>query len=144
MRPVEDLGNRLRAVGGRMTPQRQRVYDAVAAGAHVTPEVIVARIGEDGGKPLPPSTVYRALEALEALGVVGHTHLDHHAPTYHLAGHSSHIHLVCQTCGRVQECEVDLAAGFNGNVEAVNGFVPDMTHMAVHGQCAECAHRSAP
>lgn len=124
-----------------MTTQRQRVYDAVQDGAHATPETILARVAEDGGRALPPSTIYRALDALEEFGLIGHTHLDHHAPTYHLAGHSSHIHMVCRTCGAVGECPVELAQAFTGNVRALNGFDLDMTHMAIHGLCADCAAR---
>ena len=131
-----------------MTPQRQRVLDAVAALAHATPDGVVARVSADGGPPLATSTVYRALEALESLGIVGHTHLDHHAPSYHLADHADHVHLVCRSCGRVQQCDRQAADAFIGNVLEATGFVADVTHMAVHGECAECAsgpdgHQSA-
>jgi Fur family ferric uptake transcriptional regulator len=122
-----------------MTPQRQRVLDAVTTLGHATPEEVVDRVGADGDAALAPSTVYRALEALESLGVVGHTHLDHRAPSYHLADHADHIHLVCRTCGRVDECPKALADQFAGNVLAARGFVADVTHMAVHGECSQCA-----
>ena len=138
---VEDIGARLRAQGRRMTPQRQRVLDAVARLSHATPEEIAARASGDGGPRLSPSTVYRALEALESLGAVTHTHLDHHAPAYHLAEHADHIHLVCRVCGRVEQCDRDLADGFAGNVLAAKGFEADVTHMAIHGRCRECARR---
>lgn len=124
-----------------MTPQRQRVLDSVARLGHATPEDVVVGVAEDGGPALAPSTVYRALDALESLGVVGHTHLDHRAPSYHLADHATHIHLVCRTCGRVDECPKELADGFAGNVLAGTGFVADVTHMAIHGECSTCARR---
>ncbi|SDP45775.1 nickel uptake regulator, Fur family [Pedococcus dokdonensis] len=138
---MHDVGERLRAEGRRMTPQRQRVLDAVARLGHATPEDVVTGVAEDGGQALAPSTVYRALEALESLGVVGHTHLDHRAPSYHLADHATHIHLVCRTCGKVDECPKELADGFAGNVLAGSGFVADVTHMAIHGECSTCATR---
>lgn len=122
-----------------MTPQRQRVLDAVAGAGHATPDEVVELVAADGGARLAPSTVYRALEALESLGVVGHTHLDHRAPSYHLADHATHIHLVCRRCGHVDECPESLAHGFVGNVLAANGFVADVTHMAVHGECSACS-----
>jgi len=138
---VDDVGERLRAQGRRMTPQRQRVLEAVATLGHATPEDVVEKVGVDGGPALAPSTVYRALEALESLDVLGHTHLDHHAPSYHLADHADHIHLVCRSCGRVEQCDRTLADGFTGNVLQARGFVADVTHMAVHGLCATCAIR---
>lgn len=133
------MGEALRAQGRRMTPQRRRVLDVVSRAGHVTPEQVVELVAGDGGDRLAPSTVYRALEALESLGVVTHTHLDHRAPSYHLADHATHIHLVCRRCGRVDECPRDLADGFVGNVLAASGFVADVTHMAVHGECAACS-----
>ena len=136
---MQDIGEQLRAQGMRMTMQRQRVLDAVAALGHATPEDVVAQVARDGGPALAPSTVYRALDALESLGVVGHTHLDHRAPSYHLADHADHIHLVCRSCGRVEECPRELAQEFTGNVLAHNGFVADVTHMAIHGRCSACA-----
>jgi len=138
---VHDLGEQLRARGRRMTPQRQRVLDAVAALGHATPEDVGARVSADGGVALAPSTIYRTLEALESLGIVSHTHLDHGAPTYHLADHADHVHLVCRTCGRVQQCDRRYADPFTANVLQSTGFVADVTHMAVHGECAACASR---
>jgi len=123
-----------------MTSQRRRVLEAVARLGHGTPEEVVAGVASDGGPALAPSTIYRALDALEDLGVVGHTHLDHRAPSYHLADHADHIHLVCRDCGRVEECPRGLADGFAGNVLHHNGFVADVTHMAIHGRCSTCAN----
>ncbi len=136
---MQDVGDRLRAQGRRMTPQRARVLAALTHLGHATPEDVVEVVAADGAPALAPSTVYRALEALESLGVVAHTHLDHKAPSYHLAEHADHIHLVCRSCGTVQECPKSLADEFVGNVLRAQGFVADVTHMAVHGQCSACA-----
>jgi Fur family ferric uptake transcriptional regulator len=136
---MHDVGEQLRARGRRMTSQRQRVLDAVRELAHATPEEVVAAVAADGGPPLAPSTVYRALDALEELAVVSHTHLDHRAPSFHLAEHADHIHLVCRDCGRVEQCPSELADGFAGNVLRDKGFVADVTHMAIHGRCSSCA-----
>ena len=97
---VSDLGERLRARGKRMTPQRERVLAAVGRLGHATPDEIVAAVAPTAA-PRPASTVYRALEALRSSALVGHTHLDHRAPTYHLAEHADHLHLVCRGCGWV-------------------------------------------
>ena len=91
---------------------------------------------------LPLSTIYRNLEALEELGVVTHTHLDHRAPTYHLAEHADHLHLVCLGCGSVTESPIGEADAFVGNLLAREGFVADVKHMAIHGWCAACSQQS--
>lgn len=138
---MPDLGDALRAQGKRMTPQRRRILDALGRLEHATPDEVAAAVEADGGPSLPASTIYRGLEVLEELGFVDHTHLDHRAPSYHLAGHSDHIHLVCLGCGRVAEAPVAQAAAFVGNLRAAHGFDADVTHMAVHGWCADCLAR---
>ena len=136
---MTDLGSALRARGMRLTPQRRRIIGALANLEHGTPDAVAARVADDGGPVLPLSTIYRGLEALEELGFVSHTHLDHRALTYHLADHATHIHLVCLGCAAVTEAPVAVAAGFAGNLRQVTGFEADVTHMAIHGWCSDCA-----
>lgn len=139
---MRDLGESLRARGMRLTPQRERIISAVIALGHATPDGLAAAVGRDGGPALSLSTIYRNLEALEQVGVVSHTHLDHHSPTYHLADHADHVHLVCLACGVVIESEVATADQFVGNLLTRHGFVADMKHMAVHGWCEACASQA--
>ncbi|MBC7309115.1 MAG: transcriptional repressor [Actinomycetales bacterium] len=127
----------LRAAGMRVTTTRQRVYAEVARTPHATPEALIESVNASGPR-VPPSSVYRALEALEAAGVVTHTHLDHHAPTYHLAEHHRHLHLVCRVCGAVRESEVGLADELVAALEREHGFAADVTHMAIQGECSSC------
>ena len=138
---MRDLGESLRARGMRLTPQRQRIIEAVTALGHATPDGLAAAVGQDGGPTLSLSTIYRNLEALEQVGVVSHTHLDHRSPTYHLADHAHHVHLVCLSCGAVIESEVATADPYVGNLLARHGFVADVKHMAIHGWCAACSAR---
>ena len=72
-----DLASRLRERGLRVTAQREQVLAAVRRLGHATPEEIAASAGQ-----VDPATVYRTLELLEELGLVGHTHLGHGAPSY--------------------------------------------------------------
>lgn len=139
---MSDLREVLRARGMRLTPQRRRIVDALTRIEHGTPDAVAATVAGDGGPDLPLSTIYRGLDTLEELGIVSHTHLDHRAPTYHLADHATHVHLVCLGCGTVSEAPIAMAAEFAGNVRDATGFDPDVTHMAIHGWCASC--RTAP
>lgn len=123
----------------RLTPQRRRIVDALAQLEHGTPDAIAGEVVRDGGGALPLSTIYRGLEALEELGVVAHTHLDHRAPAYHLADHATHVHLVCLGCGSVSQAPLSLAADFAQSLLAATGFEADVTHMAIHGWCPACA-----
>jgi Fur family ferric uptake transcriptional regulator len=126
----------------RLTPQRVRILDAVRALDHATPDGLAAAVARDGGPALSLSTIYRNLEALESVGIVSHTHLDHRSPTYHLSEHADHIHLVCLSCGAVIESAVTTADPFVGNLLTRYGFVADVKHMAIHGWCASCSARA--
>lgn len=132
-----DLAGTLRAAGLRVTATRERVYAAVTATPHSTPDALIERINASS-PALPPSSVYRALDCLEEVGVVSHTHLDHRAPTYHLADHAQHLHLVCRLCGAVAESPAGLADDLVADLAREHGFVADVTHMAIQGECAQC------
>lgn len=139
---MNDLGTRLRAAGRRLTPQRQQVLAAVESLGHATPEQIVETVSASGETPMALSTVYRSLEALQELGLVSHTHVDHRVPSYHLASHASHIHVVCRDCGSVGEAPVDVAEEFVARLGSSLGFEADVTHAAIHGRCAQCRKQS--
>jgi Fur family transcriptional regulator, ferric uptake regulator len=141
---MRDLGERLRAKGMRLTRQRERIIDAVRGLGHATPDGLAAAVARDGGPALSLSTIYRNLEALEEVGVVSHTHLDHRSPTYHLFDHADHLHLVCLSCGAVIESPVTTADPLVGNLLSVHGFVADVKHLAIHGWCAACSAPTTP
>jgi Fur family ferric uptake transcriptional regulator len=136
---MNELGERLRAHGMRLTSQRQRVLDAVAGLGHASPEEIVEVVAADGCAAMSASTVYRSLDALQELGLVSHTHVDHRVPSYHLTSHATHVHLVCRRCGWVGEVPVEVAAGFVGALAERTGFAAEVSHAAIHGLCARCA-----
>lgn len=143
--PSGGLEVALRARGLRATPQRRLVHDAVTALGHATPEQVCSRV-QQIAPGVNLSTVYRALELLEELGVVARTRLGPGAPTYFPAAHADHVHLVCRRCGRVGEVDVAAVAALAAGVTRDTGFVPDLAHLALPGTCAAClsASVSAP
>ena len=132
-----DWQSDLRARGYRLTPQRQLVLQAVGALEHATPDDILTEVRRTA-TGVNISTVYRTLDLLEELDLVSHAHLGHGAPTYHLAEHDKHMHLVCRDCEQVIETDVALAAPFAESLRAAHGFETDMRHFAIFGLCADC------
>lgn len=128
----------LRRHGLRLTQPRRRLVAALRRAGHATPEQLAAAVAQEG-PPMALSTVYRNLEALAEAGLVTHTHLDHGPPSYHLVDHGVHLHLLCTGCGAIAEADPSAAAGLAGNLRRSHGFVADVTHMAIHGRCADCA-----
>jgi Fur family ferric uptake transcriptional regulator len=135
---VDQHGDLLRRRGLRVTRQRQRILSAVDGLGHATAEEVSAVVGADGGPTLPASTIYRALEAMEQAGVLRHTHLDHRSPSFQLADHDAHIHLVCNGCGAVSEVPASIADELVARIREHRGFDAAFTHMAVQGRCAKC------
>jgi Fur family ferric uptake transcriptional regulator len=127
----------LRARGYRVTPQRQLVLAAVTRLEHATPEEIWADV-QQTASGVNISTIYRALELLEQLGLVTHTHLGHGAPSYHLAAETKHIHLICSQCGRITEVAPDAVAPLVSALNDNYGFETDVGHLTVFGRCESC------
>ncbi|MGI8665009.1 MAG: Fur family transcriptional regulator [Jatrophihabitans sp.] len=126
------LAQRLRERGLRMTPQRQRVMDAVSHLVHATPDQVSDAVPE-----VDLTTVYRTLETLEQIGLLAHTHLGHGAPSYRLAG-DDHIHVVCHHCASVVDAPPELADQMAARLSSERGFVLDRSHFTVFGTCADC------
>jgi Fur family ferric uptake transcriptional regulator len=83
------------------------------------------------------TTIYRALDLLEQLGLVRHTHLGHGAPAYSAQEHE-HVHLVCHRCGRISEVPTDLLAPVARRLSEECGFSLDASHLALSGTCRDC------
>jgi Fur family ferric uptake transcriptional regulator len=136
----------LRARGYRLTPQRQLVLEAVGTLGHSTPEEIATAVRRTASG-VNISTVYRTLELLEDLGLVRHTHLGHGAPTYSIATHDDHVHLVCRDCGGVEEAPAELVSAAVERLSTEKGFSVDVGHFALFGRCRGCreqaTHRSS-
>jgi Fur family transcriptional regulator, ferric uptake regulator len=129
--------NALRARGYRVTPQRQLVLAAVTKLEHATPEEIWADV-QQTASGVNISTIYRALELLEQLGLVTHTHLGHGAPRYHLAAEAEHVHLVCAECGRITQVAPEAVAPLVSALADDYGFQTDVGHLTVFGRCESC------
>lgn len=126
--------------GLRLTPQRQLVLDAVRALDHATPEQICARV-QQSAPAVNITTIYRTLDLLDRIGLVHHTHLGHGAPTYAVREHQ-HVHLVCHSCGAVEELPTELMDGLVENLADRSGFALDVSHLALSGICLNCQDRS--
>lgn len=135
--PREQFESRLRERGMRVTSQRFQIYSAVNRLQHATPEAILREVASES-PGLTLSTVYRALEGLEAANLVTHTHLGHAPLTYHAVQDHAHIHLVCEKCGAVVSASAEVATDLRARIRDDVGFDIDPTHMAMAGICKSC------
>ncbi|MBT0767653.1 transcriptional repressor [Kineosporia sp. J2-2] len=137
---AQALDQALRERGLRATPQRRSVLRAVTELGHATPEEVCDFVQTESAEAgsVNLSTVYRALELMEKIGVVSHTHLTHGSPTYQVASHVNHLHLVCRGCGSITEADLELAHPLAEAVRHSSGFETDLAHLSLHGLCGGC------
>lgn len=138
-----DRAERLcRARGARLTPQRRRVYELlVAAGEPVTAYDLLHRLAADGGNPAPP-TVYRALDFLQAHGLVHRLASQSRfvACDHPEDGAHGGLFLVCARCGHALEWNDErvtravLRSAHDAGFRLENAVLPE-----VEGVCPGCS-----
>ena len=107
-RASSDSGDVLRSHGLKATPIRLALLRVLEANHE--PESI-----QEIAKRLPKGladqvTIYRAMESFVEKGIAREVNLRHGHVDYESAFHSDHHHLVCTSCGRMEDfdgCEVD-------------------------------------
>ena len=135
---VESILDDMRAEGGRVTTGRRAIVRSLVAASdhHVTADDLAAKVQADH-PDVHRSTVYRTLDALEALGVLHRIPFGPGGAVYHLVDHAHH-HLVCTRCGSVAEAPAGLFAPIAAQIESATGFSLDRSHVMVSGVCAAC------
>jgi Fur family peroxide stress response transcriptional regulator len=132
----EELTQIFRSRGLKVTPQRQSIFQALhRSTTHPTAEAVY----EEVSRQMPTislRTVYQTLNDLTQMGELlafdlgtGSVRFDPHTGDHH--------HLVCVSCGKVQDIEAD----FPGvAVPAANpfGFEVTSTEIVFRGRCRDC------
>jgi Fur family ferric uptake transcriptional regulator len=121
----------LREHGYRVTPPRQRVWQALATGGHLTAEEIVGRVNADQADEVNLASVYRALALSSRLGEQSPT-------TWELAHPDEHFHLVCRVCGAVSHHRGTLVDQVATHLREGHDFEPEDIELVVTGRCAAC------
>ncbi len=135
-RRLDQLNKRCHAAGMNVTPQRVAVYKALLESEeHPTPEMLFRRVRR-GMPSLSLATVYKALDALEKLGLVQALEADSDSRRYD-ANMDRHHHLVCTRCRSV----IDFYdAGFDRlkPTGKLTRFSPRSVSVKILGLCASC------
>jgi Fur family ferric uptake transcriptional regulator len=136
--PWDGVADRLRASGLRWTPQRRTLIEVLREHeGHVTASELIARCKELD-RTTTPSTVYRALDLLEDLGLVKHGHGHDGREEYHILPQHVHGHLYCVGCGQTWEIRPETGAVIVDALASQLGFAVDLSHVTISGRCAGC------
>ena len=91
------------------------------------------------GERIGLTTVYRSLQVLASAGKVDVLRTPDGETSYRRCSRGHHHHLVCRSCGRTVEFDMQSVEKVADEVARENGFI-DVTHtLEVFGTCAPCA-----
>jgi Fur family transcriptional regulator, ferric uptake regulator len=137
--PWPDIRSELHQRGLRWTPQRKLILDVLAdTRGHVTGSDIVERC-RAREQETTPSTVYRTLAVLEALGYLHHSHGADGREEFHVLPAIEHAHLQCVRCGGSWEIARSETASLIAELERGRRFRVDVGHLTIAGRCAACS-----
>lgn len=128
----------LREAGYRITAARRAVVEAVLGrDRQFTGADIVAQVAAPG-RSVGRATVFRTLEVLVDLGVVGRVHTPGGGQGYVLCPQGHHHHAICSRCGLVVDlpgCPLDGAAEREARL---TGFRLQGHRLEYYGLCLTC------
>ena len=138
--PNQRVERRIRALGFRLTPQRDLILRAVAArGEHATFDEIL----EDVRKIAPhisAATVYRNLETFSRYRLV-HGNEVAGGILYELAGDDNHHHLICHKCWGDIKVDDSTVRKLFEQLDTQTGFLVLGEHYVFMGLCPDCRRK---
>lgn len=134
---MNDLLDRLRARGWRLTTQRRVVAEALTGeNIHLTAD----DVHERAARTLPDlsrATVYNTLNELVAMGEIAEVVPDGRSSRYDPNVVHPHHHLHCTACGRLEDVEIADIHRLVPDAEA-SGFAVAAVDVVFRGTCARC------
>jgi len=133
-----DAVDAIRAAGLRVTDSRRAVYDALAGLPHASADDVYARVA-----PLAPraskQSVYNALGDFADAGLVRRIEPAGHPMLFELRVADNHHHLVCTSCGRVEDVDCTVGHAPCLHPSETHGFDVAAAEVTFWGRCASCA-----
>lgn len=134
----------LRASGLRVTQQREAVLAVLAGRPHLTAAEVAEAVDDTLDTSLSRQGLYNVLADLTRAGLLRCIEPAGSAARYELRVGDNHHHLVCRTCGAVED--VECATGEAPCLEpssTPSGFVVDEAEVTWWGTCLACAPSTA-
>ena len=138
----DDPAALLRAAGLRVTRPRLAVLATLGVQPHADADMVARLVRQDHGA-VSTQAVYDVLRALGDAGLVRRIEPAGSSARYELRVGDNHHHVVCRTCGAVED--VDCAVGQRPCLETEtdsHGFVIDEAEVTYWGTCPSCLSAS--
>lgn len=127
----------IRALGYRLTPQRQIIMDLLCEiGGHATVNDVYLRVNAQT-PAIDRATVYRTLHFFRELRLVSAAEIDGET-VYEVADVTPHHHLVCRVCGAEKRFDDHHLHDLIQHLQQEHGFSAEIDHLVIHGHCQDC------
>jgi Fur family peroxide stress response transcriptional regulator len=138
--PLDEIRQRFRECGVRLTPQRMAIYRALAnTTSHPTAEELYRTV-----KRVQPmmsqNTVYYTLGTLREAGLVHEVNYWHDRSRFD-ANMALHHHLICLGCRKIQDLWDGTLDSLALSAHQGEGFAVTGHRVEFHGYCASCGNR---
>jgi len=141
--PALDPVVALRAAGLRVTAPRLATLRALDATPHAAADEVAAAVRRDLGA-VSTQAVYDVLRALSQARLVRRIEPAGSAARYETRAGDNHHHLVCRTCGAIEDvdCAVDVVPCLTPS--ATLGYEVDEAEVVYWGRCPACCAAALP
>ncbi len=139
---IEKYKSILRQKGYKLTEQRKAILNTIIEhfDEHLSCDEIFNLVSIDYPE-IGIATVYRTLQLFETLNIVVKMNFDDGFSRYELKDSYNdhhHHHLICLSCDKVIEVEIDLLDSLEKTIEKQEGFTIVDHNVKFYGYCDSC------
>jgi Fur family ferric uptake transcriptional regulator len=129
----------LHRVGLKATLPRMRVLEVIRTSKqrHLSAEDVYRRLAEEN-VDIGLATVYRVLAQLEQAGILARSTFDSGKAVFEINEGVHHDHLICVSCGRVDEFYDPAIERRQVAVAEAKGYELQEHSLALYGVCSQC------
>ncbi len=129
----------LKKAGLKITIPRIKILEFLetSKGNHQSADDI-RRALHDKGEDIGLATVYRVLTQFEKAGIVERHHFESGQAVFELNEKGHHDHIVCISCGKVEEFFDEMIESRQREVAADKGYEVTDHSLTLYGKCPKC------
>ena len=129
----------LKKAGLKVTLPRMKILEFLEASdvRHHSAESIYKTLLNDG-EEIGLATVYRVLTQFEAAGLVERHHFESGQAVFELNEKGHHDHIVCISCGKVEEFYDEMIEARQKEVASAKGYEVTDHSLTLYGKCPDC------
>lgn len=136
-----DMCEKLKDKEYKLTPQRKIIIKAIMEKdkSHLSAEELYS-IVKESSPDIGLATVYRTLDLLAELGILQKMDFGDGKARFELNDQEvhHHHHLICLSCGKVQEFDLDLLEALEANISETKDFEIINHRLKFYGYCGNC------